>query len=57
MSVHAPTEDKSDDKKNSFFGELEYVLDQFPKYHVKMLLGHFNGKVGTKDILKPTNWE
>jgi hypothetical protein len=52
--VHAPAEDKCDDTKDSFYEELEHVLDQFPKYHMKLLLGDFNGKVGKEDIFKPT---
>jgi hypothetical protein len=52
--VHAPTEDKCDDTKDSFYEELEGVFDQFPKYHMKILLGDFNTKVGREDIFKPT---
>jgi hypothetical protein len=51
--VHAPTEDKDDDLKNSFYEELEQVFDQFPRHHMKIFLGHFNAKAGRKDILKP----
>jgi hypothetical protein len=39
LNVHAPTEDKTDDVKDSFYEELERVFDKFPKYHTKMLLG------------------
>jgi hypothetical protein len=39
--------------KDSFYKELEQVFDQFPKYHMKILLGDFNGKVGREDIFKP----
>jgi hypothetical protein len=53
LNVHAPTEDKDDDIKDSFFAELEQVFDQFPRYHMKMLLGDFNAKVGREDIFKP----
>jgi hypothetical protein len=28
----------------------------FPKYHMKILLGDFNAKVGREDISKPTIW-
>jgi len=28
--VHAPSEDKSDDSKDSFYEELEQVFDYFP---------------------------
>jgi hypothetical protein len=38
-SVHAPTEDETDDVKDSFFEELECMFDKFPKYHMKILLG------------------
>jgi exonuclease III len=55
LNVHAPTEDKCDDTKDSFYGELERVLDQFPKYHMKILLGDFNANLGREDIFKPTN--
>jgi exonuclease III len=52
--VHDPTDDKDDDIKNSFYEELEQVFDQFARYHMKILLGDFNAKVGREDIYKPT---
>jgi len=30
------------------------VCSHFPKYHMKMLLGDFNAKVGRENIFKPT---
>jgi hypothetical protein len=51
--VHTPTEDKNDDIKDSFYEELEQVFDQFPRYHIQILLGDLNAKVGREDILKP----
>jgi hypothetical protein len=30
---------KSNDVKDSFYEELERVLDKFPKYNMKILLG------------------
>jgi hypothetical protein len=30
------------------------VFDKFPEYHMKILLGDFNAKVGRKDIFTPT---
>ena len=30
------------------------MFDHFPKYHMKMLLGDFNAKVGRENIFKPT---
>jgi hypothetical protein len=52
LNVHAPTEDKDDDIKDSLYEELKQVSDQFPGYHMKILLGDFHAKVGRKDIFK-----
>jgi len=54
VNVHAPSEEKSDEAEDSFYEELEQVFDHFPKYHMKMLLGDFNAKVGKENIFKPT---
>jgi exonuclease III len=54
LNVHAPTEDKTDDVKDSFYEELERMFDKIPKYHTKILLGDFNAKVGRQDIFKST---
>jgi hypothetical protein len=45
---------KIDDTRVSFYKELEHVFDKFPKYHMKILLGDFNAKVGREDIFKQT---
>jgi hypothetical protein len=39
--VHAPTKDKCDDSKDSFYVELEQVFDQIPKHHMIILLRDF----------------
>ena len=44
LNAHAPSEEKSDDSKDSFYEELEHVLDYFPKYNIKILLGDFSAK-------------
>jgi hypothetical protein len=54
LNAHAPTEEKSDDSKDSFDKELEQVFDHFPKYHMKIMLGDFNAKLGREDIFKLT---
>jgi exonuclease III len=51
LNVHAPNEDKYDVMKDSFHKELEEVFDQFPRYHMKILMGDFNAKVWREDIL------
>jgi len=30
------------------------IEDHFPRYHMKILLGDFNAKVGRENIFKPT---
>jgi hypothetical protein len=45
LSVHAPTEDKDDVIKDSFYEELEQVFNQLPRCNMKILLGDFNAKV------------
>jgi hypothetical protein len=37
--------------KDSFY--KEQVFDQFPRYHMNILLEDFNAKVGREDIFKP----
>ena len=54
VNVHAPSEDKSDKSKEKKSKELEEVFDHSPKYHMKILLGDFNAKVGRENIFKPT---
>jgi hypothetical protein len=53
LNGNAPSEEKSDDSKDSFYEELEQVFYNFPKYHMKILLGDFNAKVGTENFFKP----
>jgi len=53
INVHAPSEEKSEESKDTFYEELEQVFDHFPKYHTKILLGDFNEKVERQSIFKP----
>jgi exonuclease III len=50
VNVHVPSEEKSDESKESFYEELEQVFDHLPKCHMKMLLRDFNAKVGRENI-------
>ena len=54
VNVHAPSEEKSEESKDSFYEELEQIFYHFPKYHMKILLGDFNAKVGREIIFKLT---
>jgi hypothetical protein len=46
LKVHAPTVDKIYDGKDSFYEELECMIDKLPTFHMKILLGDFNTEVG-----------
>jgi len=54
VNVHAPSEEESDESKESLYEELEQVFDHFPKYHSEILLGDFNAKERRKNIFEPT---
>jgi hypothetical protein len=57
LNVLAPSEEKSDDSKGSCYEELlEQVFDNFPKYHLAILLGDYYAKVRRENIFKPTVW-
>jgi hypothetical protein len=51
LNAHAPTDDKTDDVKGSFYEELEHVFHKFFKYYTKSLMGDFNARVGKQNIL------
>jgi hypothetical protein len=52
QNVHAPTENKTDDVKDSFYEKLECVFNKFPKCHMKNLLQDFS--VGREGDFRPT---
>jgi hypothetical protein len=54
LNVYAPSEEKSNDSKDIFYGELEQVFDHFPKYDMKILLGDFDAKLEREHIFKQT---
>jgi hypothetical protein len=56
LNAHAPTEEKGDDSKDSFYEEFEESFNHFLKSHMKILLGDANAKVGKENTFKPTIW-
>jgi exonuclease III len=54
LNVHVQTENNIDDIKARFYEELEQAFNKFTKYHMEILFGDFNAKVGRVDISKPT---
>jgi hypothetical protein len=51
--VHAASEEIRADSKGSCHEQLAEVIDNFAKYHKKILLRDFNATLGTDDIFKP----
>ncbi|XP_046986182.1 craniofacial development protein 2-like [Schistocerca americana] len=49
INVHAPTEDKTDDKKEEFYHQLEQTIESTPTRNIRIVLGDFNGKAGKKE--------
>jgi len=54
LNVRAPSEEKSNDSKDSFYEELEWLFNHFSKYYTKILGEDFNAIVGREDIFKLT---
>jgi hypothetical protein len=52
VNFHVPTEDKTDNVKDSLYKASKRVFDKFPKYHMNILLGdlheisYYNGGRG-----------
>ena len=45
LNVHAPSDEKSYDSRDSFYEEIEQVFYYTPKCHMKILLGDCNEQV------------
>ncbi|PSN29507.1 hypothetical protein C0J52_27653, partial [Blattella germanica] len=43
VNVYGPTEASDDTIKDEFYEELESVFDRLSRYHMKIVLGDFNG--------------
>jgi len=57
LNVHAPSKEKSDDSKDSFYEEFEQVFFyHFPKYHMEILLGDFNAESWEREYFQTDNW-
>jgi len=52
--VHPPSEEKSEDSKESVCEELEQLFNTNPRYRTKKRLGELVAKLYREDIFKPT---
>lgn len=49
IQVYAPTEDKDDETKEKFYGQLSNVLAKTGKSDIQLVMGDFNAKVGKEN--------
>lgn len=54
INTHAPTNDSSDDEKDTFYELMRKAYDDCPRYDIKMVLGDMNAKVGREEAFRPT---
>jgi len=52
VNVHAPTEDKSQDEKETFYEQLESALNLIPSNRIQIVLGDLNAKVGKEEMFR-----
>jgi hypothetical protein len=52
VNIYAPTKDKADSEKETFYEQLQLVIDQIPKSDTTVVLGDANAKLGKEDIYK-----
>ena len=50
ISVHTPTEEKTDEEKGKFYEDLQVVHNKIPKHDIIIILGDLNAKIGKEDI-------
>lgn len=54
ISVYAPTEDKPQKEKETFYDDLESTINTLPNNNIHILLGDLNAKIGKETAFKPT---
>jgi hypothetical protein len=53
ICAHSPTEDKSDEEKDSLYDELDERYGECPQRECKIIIGDMNAKVGKEQIYRP----
>ena len=57
INVYAPTEDHTEETKEEFYDNLEYLLDKTPKSDTIIILGDVNAQLGKKRLYKEVTGE
>jgi len=52
ICVHAPTEEK-DDEKDNFYEDLDQIYEECPKRDIKIIIGDLNAKIGQEEMYRP----
>jgi hypothetical protein len=50
INVQAPTEEKMEEEKDTFYDDLQKVYDKVPKYDIVTILGVLNAKIGKEKV-------
>ena len=54
ICAHAPTDEKDDETKESFYERLDEAYERCPRHDIKFVIGDLNAKVGKEGIFGPT---
>jgi hypothetical protein len=49
INAHAPTEDKEEGGKDSFYKKLERAYDKLPANNIRIVVGDMNAKIGKRN--------
>lgn len=52
--MYAPTNERPDDEKDSFYSLLERTYDSCPRNDIKIIVGDLNAQVGREKTFRPT---
>jgi exonuclease III len=53
ISAYAPTNDKDDQEKETFYENRKEIFNRIPRHDMVVIMGYFNIKLGKKEYLQP----